>query len=135
MNTVQLVGNLTKNVDYGETTTGVPYAQFTLAVQRRFSNANGERQTDFIDCLAWRNTAELCNKYLSKGSKIGVIGSIQVDTYTDRDGKTRKSFKVVISELEFLSSNTNNSSSKGARRQQNHQEALEEYDDGDTLPF
>lgn len=135
MNTVQLVGNLTKNVDYGETTTGVAYAQFSLAVQRRFTNANGERQTDFIDCIAWRTTADLCNKYLSKGSRIGVVGSIQVDTYTDREGKTRKSFKVVVNEIEFLSANTSNTSNKGARRQQNRQETLEEYDDGDTLPF
>lgn len=136
MNNVQLIGNLTRDVDYGETTTGVAYAQFSVAVQRRFADTNGERQTDFIDCIAWRTLAELSHKYLSKGSKVGVVGSIQIDTYTDREGKTRKSFKVLVNSLEFLSSNSE-VGGKSNKRSTNKpaQQSMEELDDTDTLPF
>ena len=76
MNKVELVGRLTKDPESKMTSNQTPYCNFTVAVDRRFKDANGERQADFINCVAWRQTAEFIQKYFRKGNKIGVCGSI-----------------------------------------------------------
>lgn len=136
MNNVQIVGNLTRDVEYSKTSTGNGYAKFALAVQRKYKSRDGERDTDFIDCVAWGKCAELCDKYLAKGSKIGIVGSIQVNNYTDQDGNNRKFVNVVVAEIEFLSSN-NVVKGKSSNRSysQPTQQSMEEYEDSDTLPF
>ena len=77
MNKAALIGNITRDPDQRVTGSGVAVCTFTVAVQRRFANAAGERQADFIPVVCWRGLAENCGKYLRKGSKVGVIGSIR----------------------------------------------------------
>ena len=104
MNKVILIGNLTKDPDVQVTSNGTAVAKFTLAVQRRFQNANGERETDFINIVAWRNLANTCGEYLHKGNKCGIVGSIQVRNYDDKDGNKRYVTEIIADEVEFLSS-------------------------------
>ncbi len=105
MNVVCLMGRLTADPELRKTPSGVSMCRFSVAVNRQFSNANGERQTDFINCIAWRQTAEFISRYFRKGNMIGLNGSIQTGRYTDRDtGKERTSFDVVINNAYFAES-------------------------------
>lgn len=104
MNKVILKGNLTKDVELQTTTNGVSVAKFTIAVQRKFANADGERETDFINCVAWRNTADFVSKYFNKGSQILVCGSMQTRTYDAQDGTKRYVTEVVVDEVHFCGS-------------------------------
>lgn len=104
MNKVILVGNLTKDPELITTNNGVSLCRFTLAVQRRFTTADGEREADFINIVVWRGQADNCYKYLKKGSKAGVVGSIQTRAYDGSDGTRRYATEVVADEVEFLSS-------------------------------
>lgn len=105
MNKVQLVGRLTKDVELKTTSNETAYCNFTLAVDRRFKDANGERQADFINCVAWRQTAEFIYKYFRKGNRIGVCGSIQTRSY-EKDGQKVFVTEVLVEEAEFVESQT-----------------------------
>ena len=102
MNKVILIGNLTRDPEQGKTPAGVDFCRFSLAVQRDFANANGERETDFFNITVWRKQAELCLKYLKKGNKAGIVGTLQNRTYEDKDGVKRTATEVVANEIEFL---------------------------------
>ena len=102
MNKVILIGNLTRDVETNTTNNGIEFARFTIAVQRRFKNADGEYDTDFINCVAWRELAEHCSKFLSKGKKCAVVGSLQTRSYDAQDGTKRYVTEVVAEEVEFL---------------------------------
>ena len=104
MNKVILVGNLTKDPELTQIPSGVSVCRFTLAVQRRFSNADGQREADFLPIVVWRAQAETCAKYLKKGSKAGVVGSVQTRSYDAQDGTRRYVTEVVADEVEFLTS-------------------------------
>ena len=132
MNKWHGIGNLTKDIELKQTPNGVPVAQFTIAVSRRFTNADGERETDFIDCVAWRNQAENLAKYCSKGDKIAVIGALQVRTYETQDGTKRKITEIIADEIEFISKKNNgeNSGNKTAKKP-----TLQEMDDDSDIPF
>ena len=103
MNKVILVGNLTKDPELITTNNGVSLCRFSLAVQRRFATSEGEREADFINIVVWRGQADNCYKYLKKGSKAGVVGSIQTRQYEGQDGTKRYATEVVADEVEFLS--------------------------------
>jgi single-strand DNA-binding protein len=103
MNKVILVGNLTKDPELVTTNNGISLCRFTLAVQRRFASGDGEREADFINIVVWRGQADNCYKYLKKGSKAGVVGSIQTRAYDGNDGTRRYATEVVADEVEFLS--------------------------------
>lgn len=109
MNKVFLIGNLTKDPEMRSTQSGVAVCNFTIAVNRRFKNANGEQETDFLNVIAWRQLAELCGKYLAKGRKVAVTGSIQTRTYEAKDGSKRTAWDIVADEVEFLSQNQQSS--------------------------
>lgn len=104
MNKVILTGRLTTDPDGRHTSSGIPVASFSLAVDRKYKNANGEKETDFIPCVTWRKTAELVSQYLRKGSKILVEGSLQMERYEDREGNKRTVYKVQVESIEFLDS-------------------------------
>lgn len=103
MNRIVLTGNLTADPELRTTQSGVSVCSFTLAVQRRFKSANGEREADFIPIIVWRQQADICNTYLTKGKKCAVVGSIQTRSYQAQDGSTRHVTEVVAEEVEFLS--------------------------------
>lgn len=106
MNKIILIGNLTRDPDANTTAGGVNFTRFTIAVNRIYANAAGERVADYFDVIAWRNVGELCAKYLAKGSKVGITGRVQRRNYEDRDGIKRTSFDVVADEVEFLTPKT-----------------------------
>ena len=102
LNHITIMGRLTHNPEMRTTQSGVAVASFTLAVDRDFGGRDGsEKQTDFIDCTAWRHTAEFVSKYFSKGRMAVVSGRLQIDNYTDNDGNKRKSAKVVADNIYF----------------------------------
>ena len=103
MNKVQLVGRLTRDPELRTTGNGVSVCSFTVAVNRRFRNAQGEYEADFINCVAWRQSAELLAKYFSKGRMVGVVGSIQTRNY-EKDGQRVYVTEVSVEEIHFVES-------------------------------
>lgn len=103
MQRIIFTGNLTADPEMRATPSGVTVCAFTVAVNRRFANSDGERQTDFFRINAWRQLGESCGKYLAKGRKVAVVGELQARTYQAKDGSTRMSLDVVADEVEFLS--------------------------------
>ena len=103
LNKVILAGRLTADVELKQTPSGVSVCSFTLAINRKFS-ANGQQQTDFIQCQAWRQTAEFIARYFKKGSAIFVSGSLQLRTGKDKDGNNRRSYDVVADDIQFVDS-------------------------------
>ena len=104
MNKAVLIGNLANDPESRTTASGVSVCQFRLAVQRRFANQQGVREADFFNIVAWRQTAELCARYLSKGRKVAVEGTIQNRSYDAQDGSKRYITEIVADQVEFLSS-------------------------------
>ena len=105
-------GRLTKEPDIKNTTNGKTVATFTLAVDRRFKNADGQKEADFIPIVFWGKPAELVGQYLSKGSKIGVTGRISTRNYEGTDGVRRYVTEIIGDELEFLSTTKEKSDSR-----------------------
>lgn len=112
MNKVILIGRLARDPELRTTTSGIASLNFTLAVSRNFTNQNGDREADFVSCVAWRKQAENMAKYCTKGSQIAVEGRIQVRNYDANDGTKRYVTEVVADNVTFLgskgSSNTMN---------------------------
>lgn len=133
MNKIILIGNLTRDPESGTTQGGVNFIRFNIAVNRPFANSAGERSADYFDIVAWRGLAELCGKYLSKGNKVGVNGSVQRRQYEDRDGIKRTSFDVVADEVEFLTPKSRTSRDESATPQGGVADL--QPVDGDDLPF
>lgn len=104
MNKVVLIGNLAKDPELTTTNNGVSLCKFTIAVPRRFAGADGEREADFLPIIVWRGQAENCYKYLKKGSKAAVFGSVQTRSYEGQDGARRYITEIVADEVEFLGS-------------------------------
>lgn len=111
MNKVILMGRLTKEPETKNTANGTIVTKFTLAVDRRFKDSNGQKQTDFISCVAWRQTASFISSYFHKGSKIAVVGSIQTRDYEDKNGNKVYVTEVIVDEAEFAESSGNNQNS------------------------
>lgn len=111
MNKVVLVGRLTKDVEVRYTDGGTSIARFNVAVNRRFKNADGIYEADFIPCLAFGKTAEFIEKWFKKGSQIGITGRIQTGSYTNKDGQKVYTTDVVVEETEFVGSNSTKSDS------------------------
>lgn len=108
LNRVILMGRLTAEPDYRTTPSGVAMARFTLAVERDFTGQNNERQTDFLDVIVWRQRADFVSKYFHKGQLVAVQGSIQVSSYTDREGNKRRSWDIVADQVYFAEGKRDN---------------------------
>ena len=136
MNKVYLIGNLTRDPELSETNSGVPVCRFAIAVNRRFSSQDAERQTDFFNVTAWRNLAETVAKYTKKGNKVAVTGSIQIRNYEDNAGQKRTFVDIVADDVEFLTPKGSGSSDDGdfapAPRKK---PTLEAFDDDSDIPF
>lgn len=104
LNVVVLTGRLVADPELRHTSSDIAVTSFTIAVNRRFARPGEERQTDFIDIVAWRNTAEFICKYFGKGQLIAIEGSIQTGSYQDKDGNKRKTFEVVARDAQFAES-------------------------------
>ena len=104
INNVVLMGRLTAVPELKTTQSGISTVRFSVAVERRYNKQGEERQTDFIDCVAWRQTAEFVSKYFNKGSMIAVVGSIQTRNYEDKNGNKRKAVEVQVDNVSFCGS-------------------------------
>ena len=132
MNQVNLVGRLTRDPEIKNTTTGKMVATFTLAVDRKFKNASGEREADFIPIVVWDKPAGIIEKYTSKGSQIGIGGRLQVRSYDANDGQRKYVTEVIANDVYLLSSNTQKSENFSPKVK------IEEVDlsvDEDEIPF
>ena len=101
LNHVTLMGRICNDIELRRTGSGIPVASFTLAVDRDFKNANGEKETDFFECVAWRNTAEFVQKYFGKGKMAALSGRLQIRSWTDKEGRKCKSAEVVVENIYF----------------------------------
>ena len=108
MNKVILIGRLTKDPELRYTSSNVATASFSIAVDRNFTNQNGEREADFINIVVWRKQAENCKNYLSKGSQVAVEGRIQTRNYEGQDGKKVYVTEVVADNVQFLGTKGSN---------------------------
>jgi single-strand DNA-binding protein len=104
MNKIMLIGNLGKDPDMSYTADGIAVTKFSLAVNRVTKSSTGERQeeTEWFNIVAWRQLAEICNKYLKKGMKVYVEGRLSPRRYIDREGKERTSLEVIVTDMEML---------------------------------
>lgn len=134
MNKCILVGNLARDPELTTTSNGVAVCRFSIAVSRRYANSDGERETDFLNIVVWRNLGENCHKFLKKGSKVGIVGNIQSRSYDATDGTKRYVTEIVAEEVEFLS--TKSADEQGTTKTAGSEEVakLQPIDD-DGLPF
>ena len=136
MNKVFLIGNLTRDPELSTTNSGISVCRISIAVSRRFANADGSRETDFFNVVAWRAIAENCAKYLKKGSKIAVMGSIQNRSYEGTDGTKRYTTDITAEEIEFLSTKGDETAGIAGGMHSEPDTGLQPIDDDDnTLPF
>lgn len=134
MNKVFLTGNLTKDPELTTTANGISVCRFGIAVQRKFTKENGEKEVDFLNIVAWRGIADNCNKYLKKGSKVGIVGSIQTRNYEGNDGVKRFVTEIIAEEIEFLTVKNNTNSEEKKEPVAEQMNTFTPIDDGD-LPF
>ena len=139
MNKVILIGNLTRDPELATTNSGVSVCRFSIAVQRRFQNNEGEREADFFNIVVWRAQAENCHKFLKKGSKCAVSGRLQNSSYEAQDGTKRYTTEIVADEVEFLGTKPGDGSvtvsdAPRAAAPSRATTELEPIDD-DSLPF
>ncbi|MCD7729639.1 MAG: single-stranded DNA-binding protein [Clostridia bacterium] len=144
MNKVFLIGNLTRDPELSETSGGVAICRFSIAVNRRSGNADGERKADFYRVTAWRGLGETVARYAKKGNKVAVIGNIELNTYTDRDGAERTSVDVVAQDVEFLTpkgssedygGDSGYSQAPAPSASGRKKPALQSFDDDGDIPF
>jgi single-strand DNA-binding protein len=130
LNKIVLQGRLTRDPELRRTNGGTAVASFTLAVDRDFKSQGGERETDFVDIVAWRNTAEFVSKYFPKGRMAVVFGRLQVRSYQDKDGNKRKAVEVVADNVYFCGDKPQSRTETDTAPV-----ALEEFDDDEGLPW
>ena len=146
MNVVCLLGRLTATPELKTTQGGVSVTSFSVAVDRAYQPKGAERQTDFINCVAWRNTADFICRYFQKGQRIALQGSLQSRSYTDKSGNNRTVFEVVIDNAFFAESKGNSAPRSDAQPMPSYTEAapafstaggsdFEEIVGDDDLPF
>lgn len=142
INNCTLMGRITAEPEIRHTQSGLSVLNFCIAIDRKHQSGE-DKKTDFIECVAWRGTADFISKYFKKGQMIAVEGAIQTDTYTDKDGNNRKKTEIVVSNASFCGSKQESSDS-GYEATQGNFEApamggndveFEELDSDDDLPF
>ncbi len=136
LNQVALMGRLTADPELRHTPSNISVTTFTIAVNRSYVKQGAERQTDFIDIVAWRSTAEFICRYFRKGQMMALDGSIQTRTYTDKEGRNRKAFEILANNVYFTESR---SSSQGSSYERAAEPAAAEpaasYSSGDADDF
>ena len=138
MNIVGIMGRLTYEPELKKTPSGVSVIRFTVAVDRSYQPSGQERQADFIDCVAWRQTAEFISRYFHKGSMIAVEGTIQTSNFTDKNGKQRKQVEILANNVSFCGSKTEQGNSVTQQSNPNlnvNNDDFEEIVDDDDMPF
>ncbi|WP_454969181.1 single-stranded DNA-binding protein [Eubacterium sp.] len=139
INMVALMGRLTFEPEVRTTPSGVSVMRFQVACDRSYQKSGQDRQADFIDCVAWRQTAEFISRYFHKGSMIAVEGTLQTSSYTDKNGNQRKQVEVLANNVSFCGSKSETGSAAGSQANPNYSSAdnsdFDEIPDDDDLPF
>lgn len=142
INMVALMGRLTYEPELRQTSSGVSVLRFQVACDRSYQKSGAERQADFIDCVAWRQTAEFISRYFHKGSMIAVEGTLQTSNYTDKDGNNRKQVEVLANNVSFCGSKSESGTTNPAFSQPapsyasaDNTDFEEIVDEDDDLPF
>ena len=136
MNKVFLIGNLTRDPELTETTSGVSLCRFSIAVNRNYGGADGERKTDFFNVVAWRGLGETVARYAKKGNKVAVSGSIELRNYEDSQGVKRTGVDIVAQDVEFLSPKGSGDGFADAAPSSDRKKAsLQSFDDDSDIPF
>lgn len=136
MNKVFLIGNLTRDPELTETNTGVALCRFSIAVNRNYGSADGERKTDFFNVVAWRGLGETVARYAKKGNKVAVSGSIELRNYEDSQGVKRTGVDIVAQDVEFLSPKGSGDGFADAAPSSDRKKAsLQAFDDDSDIPF
>ena len=136
LNTITIMGRMTKDPELRHTKTGTPVTTFSLAVDRDYKAADGSRETDFIECVAWKGTAEYVAKYFGQGRQAVVNGRLQVRTWTDKDGNKRKTYEVLAGNVYFADSKREETSGNYGNYASTANVEYEEIEDDDgDLPF
>lgn len=112
LNVVVLMGRLTANPELRTTNSGISVTSFSVAVNRNYTKQGQENDTDFINCVAWRNNAEFITKYFAKGQMIAVQGSLRQNSYTDKDGNKRNTYDVQVDRVDFCGSKNESGSAR-----------------------
>lgn len=131
LNRIIVMGRMTRDPELRRTNSGTAVASFTVAVDRDFKSQSGEKETDFIDVVAWRNTAEFVSKYFSKGRMAVVEGRLQIRDWTDKDGNKRRTAEIVADSVYFGDSKRDG----GDAAQSAPQGGFSEVEDDGDLPF
>jgi len=134
MNKAILIGNLTRDPELKTLNTGVSVCSFTVAINRKYVGADGNRPVDFFNINAWRQLGENCAKFLKKGSKVGIMGEIQTRSYDAQDGSKRYVTEIVADEVEFLNRVGDIPAGSGPNGGGNPEEGMQPVED-DSLPF
>ena len=138
LNHITVMGRLTKDPELRHTPSGIAVASFTLAVDRDFKDKQtGEKETDFIDCVAWRNTGEFISRYFAKGRMAVVDGRLQIRNWTDKEGNKRRSAEVLADSVYFGDSKRSDGSNapESSYPEEHNQDVAELTDDDGELPF
>ncbi len=147
MNKLFLIGNLTRDPELTETNSGVSVCHFSIAVNRNYTGADGERQTDFFNCTAWRTTAEAIARYCKKGNKVAINGSVQLRNYEDNEGIKRTAVDIIVQDVEFLTPKSaagsnddfydapSSAPARGASASAKKKPTLQSFDDDGDIPF
>ena len=135
INRTVLVGRLTRDVDLRTTGSGISVGQFTLAVNRQFTNAQGEREADFINCVIWRKSAENLANFAHKGSLIGVEGRIQTRSYDNQEGQRVYVTELVVDNFSLLDPKKDNQSSTKQTAQAYVKQAVDKAKPASQDPF
>ena len=136
MNKAILMGRLVRNPEGKTTPNGIPTCRFTVAIDRSYRKEGEERQADFLDCVAWRGTAEFVGRYFQKGNRILLVGSIQTRSW-EKDGVKRHATEIIVDEVEFVDARKNGSDGEQHTEQEAQTIARqnEQPDDDTSLPF
>ncbi|MDE7439653.1 MAG: single-stranded DNA-binding protein [Clostridia bacterium] len=137
MNKVFLIGNLTRDPELTETTSGVALCRFAIAVNRNYGSADGERKTDFFNIVAWRGLGETVARYAKKGNKVAVSGSIELRNYEDSQGVKRTGVDIVAQDVEFLTPKGSGDGFAEAPSMPSDRKkaSLQAFDDDTDIPF
>ena len=140
MNKIFIIGNLTRDPELSETAGGTSVCRFSVAVNRNYTDDNGERQVDFFNVTAWRGTAEAVAKYARKGKKIAILGSVQIRNWEDNQGNKWTSVDIIAQDVEFLSPRDDGERGGTGERetlagQLRKKPSLQAFDDDGDIPF
>lgn len=130
---IELIGNLTRDPELTETTSGTSVCRFSIAVNRNYYGSDGERKTDFFNCVAWRGLGETIAKYCRKGHKVGITGNIEARTYEDNKGTKHNTVDIIVQDVDFLTPKTDDDYYPDEIPDE--RPAHNTYDDNDDCPF